>query len=459
VSHSAVFSNSTDVDFVLTDIMLESEIGPNLSEEFKEFRRRIYHDETKLLPIDQTFDHNDLVGTHLIVREKKSGPIIASVCVLPAERSNFSEHSGIAPEKLIGSFFATRASVRADCRQKGLFSLLMYLAGRHIRIEGRKNFISYLEIADDLPAGKILPINELPNANQRIVQGANGNTYALHAVFCDVNQTMSCTFNRLSDELKEWVARNLMTEEINLAVDRGLEAFYRGPFCQSVFNRSISKSQYIEVMANNYQFVRWTTRLVAKAVSDCSDRDTRLHILEHLKGEIDHEVWIENDLRHLGADVDYVINDMVPNPYIHQFMTVQESTIHFTRDTTKFLGIPIAIEAITAFMPPEFIVCLKEAIESWGVKSPGKACTFLASHIHTDGGERGHWQATLEMLGSMIRSEKELQWILNLVEMVFSSVTRGYNECVSMPAIDFVASKVGLTLGSESSSTQILNQF
>src|SRR5690606_21204933 len=105
-------------------------------------------------------------------------------------------------------------------------------------------------------------------------------------------------------------------------VRRGLDAFYTSEFCRKVFDKTMTRHEYVVTMANNHQFVRWTTRLVAKIVSDTQDAKLRKHMLGHLNGEIDHEVWIENDLRHLGVDVDYIRAQMVPNQFIHTFMCV-----------------------------------------------------------------------------------------------------------------------------------------
>jgi hypothetical protein len=237
-------------------------------------------------------------------------------------------------------------------------------------------------------------------------------------------------------DLQDMISYNTFPAELQEVIESGIAKFYAGSFVQKVMDSTISRFEYITAMSNNHQFVRWTTRLLARVAAETHHRELRNHYISHLKGEIDHDLWIENDLQELGADVAYIRDHMIPNTYIGQFMAVQESIAAFYKDPIQFLSVPIAIEAISAFMPRAFVDGLHRAIESWGVKNPQKASSFLTSHMFTDGGENGHWVATFAELKNFIKTEKQHQQAMHTARMVLDSVTRAYNSYVSPYPVD-----------------------
>lgn len=170
-------------------------------------------------------------------------------------------------------------------------------------------------------------------------------------------------------------------------------------------------------------YVRWTTRLLGTVIGITRDSGLRTHYIHHLGGEVDHEMMIENDIAHLGFDVDYVKHDMSPSENIRAFMALQESLCSgLRRDPCLFLAVPFAIEALTAFLTQDFINQLSRNIASWGVGNPARAMTFLTSHIRSDGGTDGHWDAARQILHRHINGEKELREFLSIVRLVQDSL-------------------------------------
>ena len=211
--------------------------------------------------------------------------------------------------------------------------------------------------------------------------------------------------------------------------------FHRTAFFQRTHDGTLTRDQYINSVANNHQFVRWTTRLLGRVVGITHERELRKHFIEHLKGEVDHEILLENDLRHLGADVDYVKNHMAPSPHIRQFMAIQESVAAFHRNPTWFLAVPFSVESASAFLTSDFIDALKRCVAGWDIANPGRACTFLSSHISTDGGDDGHWEATRRILRHSCRTDADLQQMCAISRAVMNALTSAYDSYGARPAI------------------------
>jgi hypothetical protein len=355
-------------------------------------------------------------STTIQLRDAVSGAIAASIRTIAAERSDFAPLAGIRNQDLSYSLFA--GQIRVDGPDaEGMRTLLFYLALRHTRMSGRRFLIASLDAnAFEL---KVAAFEAIPNAPTTFITEIQRSAYK--------------AFEALSEEAKAWAAEHLLTQELEATVKARCADFYGNAFFKSIFDGTITKNQYIESVANNHQFVRWTTRLLGRIVGITEDRVLRRSYIEHLGGEIDHELLLENDLRHLGADVEWVKTVMVPNVDIHQFMCVQESMNAFHQDPMLFLAVPFSIEGITAHMSQEFMEQLKRCIASWGIERPSAACTFLASHIEYDGGDDGHWEASRRMFQRFLRREQDLQRVLNVVHMVMNAVGRAYESYVAVP--------------------------
>ncbi len=412
-------------------IIVEMIKGEDLPEDLIQLRKDVYTTEVHWLEENKIIDQNDTHGVHFISRSKETGEILGALTYIDAEKSDFSTHTKIAKDKLTSSFYITRALVKKEFRRLGFFSLLVYTSCRYARMQGRKNLVSFYDNPESA-APSIMKPNFMQDINPRKYSN-NENSYELQPSQQEVNHAMHRAFQAMPKDLQNWAAHHYFTDELIYRVKEKTQIFYKNNWVKSIENGTLTKLQYIETLSNTHQYVRWTTRLLGQVVGITKDPELRAHYIRHLSGEIDHEVMIENDLRALGADLDYHINHNPPNSEIYQFMCVQESMSGFRRDPLLFLAVPLGMEAITAFMPHEFIKSLKDCIKSWGVKTPAKACSFFSSHIHTDGGDDGHWQATYEILQKTIKTEYQLRWMLNITDIILDSMTRAYSKFNDFP--------------------------
>jgi hypothetical protein len=294
--------------------------------------------------------------------------------------------------------------------------LRLYAALREGRMSGKKMLIARFDAGTyELRAAPFQPVRDEPG---RWVT--------------DVQHAMIRVFGAMSDETKRWVRENLLVEEVEATVKKKCQAIYGNAFFRAVFDRTLTRNQYIEQLANNHQFVRWTTRLLGRIIGLTADRVLRKSYIHHLEGEIDHELLLENDLAYLGADVEYVRSEMTPNPDIQQFMCIQESMSAFHQDPLLFLAVPFSIEGVTAFLSADFVEALHDCIRTWGYEKPSHATTFLTSHIEFDGADDGHWENSRAMFGRFLTTERDTQRVLNIVHMVLDAFNRGLESYVAV---------------------------
>jgi pyrroloquinoline quinone (PQQ) biosynthesis protein C len=204
----------------------------------------------------------------------------------------------------------------------------------------------------------------------------------------------------------------LLAAEVEETIQRWVAGGKEWSFFKALRERRLTREQYVYTVSNVYQFVRHTTRIIGRAISACADPDLRKHWIGHLQGEVNHEVIIERDLKHMGEDVDYVKNHMAPNRVTHEFMAIQESVIAYHNDPVLMMASPLAAEAVTAHLDEQFVDDLLHCAASWGIEEPKRACQFLISHMNTDGGEDGHWRMSIEALPKLIQSEARLAMFL-----------------------------------------------
>jgi hypothetical protein len=167
-----------------------------------------------------------------------------------------------------------------------------------------------------------------------------------------------------------------------------------------------------------HQFVRWTTRMLGLAVGASNPRPLRDHFLAHL-----------------GADVGYVLDAMVPTPGTRHFMAVQESLIAMHRDPLTFMASPLAAEGVASHLTPDFLDALQRVVASWDVPEPRKAISFFTSHVQTDGGDDGHWETTLARVAEPFRTETDFVRFLGALRASMGGLTRAYDEYVDDLAV------------------------
>jgi hypothetical protein len=361
---------------------------------------------------------DDANAETVVVYASNGNDWLAHGTVSRAEQGSLPALTGLLTEDLANSVALSNVYVNA-ARRSEVLPVVLYLLLRRARIWGRTSVMSYVEIdrlggPDDLLAWQRLEALP-PLASTPRVAIAQRLDIAIHKAFAAVGS-----------KERIFLQQQFFVPEVVETLELHVERFFSTAFFKAVHGSTLSREQYIYSISNLHQFVRWTTRLVARAVGYSHDEDLRNHYLEHLSGEINHEKIIERDLTNLGADVDYVVNDMLPNVFNQEFMLVQESVIGFHQDPVLFLAAPFAAEGIAARLDGKFILALEKAARGWGIANPKQVTSFLASHIHFDGGEDGHWEGTRKILARYLDSDHKLQKFINLVHLAMNAFERSY---------------------------------
>lgn len=381
------------------------------------------------IPISTTFASAGRTGheTALVFRD---GIQRASVDFASTEATDFASRTGLAPERLEGTFQIVSAEPDPEHGDEADVILALYVALRRQRMAGRSHYVTFTPKGGNLLSNRLRPW---------AIRDATSSEPTEVAVHGRIDEAMLRCFDALPEEHRDAVRGSGFVEEIRAAVMAGCARFVVNPFFEAARAGTLTQAQYIHSTANNHQFVRYTTRMLGLAVGACEDTGLRAHFAEHLSGEVNHEVWLEQDLEYLDADVDFVKQTMVSDAPILNFNFIQEAMTSFRRDPVVFMGVPIAIEGASAHMPAEAIEALRNCIRSWGYDKPKLGTRFLSSHIHTDGGHgdehEGHWGGTLRVIESYVRTERQQQQILRIVSLVFDALNDAYAGYVAGPRL------------------------
>lgn len=366
----------------------------------------------RLTPASSTCD------TVIALRDA-SGALLAVASITRADRSSL-ELGGPA-----GRTTAYLADLAVSEHATHVLPLILYAAARRARIAGATLLATHLFDPDR----SITATLDLAPADELAwIPAAQGRSFVPAVGRLDV--AIDRAWSTWATRGKPTPSSALFVDEVSETIERWLEDIYGRGFFRAVFERTLTRDQYVYAASNMHQFVRWTTRLLGAAVASSHDRTLRNHYLAHLGGEINHEVIIERDLAHLGVDVEYVIARMVASPHTRQFMAIQESLIGYHRDPIGFMASPLVAEGIASHLTPAFVEALEATIARWGVREPRKAMTFFTSHVHTDGGDDGHWETGLSMLGAYLTYEPALARFLGLLRASMSALTGAYDEYV-----------------------------
>ncbi|MEO0601674.1 MAG: hypothetical protein AAF211_09565 [Myxococcota bacterium] len=342
---------------------------------------------------------------------------------VPARETGFAERTGIDAARLTGC--VDLSGLLADAGEGDGLPHQVYLTLRQARIEGHTHYVTSLDPAH---TQRVTLLGAHP------IRGAE----AADAMHGAIDEAMLRCFEALSPELREAVGGAGFVEETRAVVMAAAKRFADNPFWHAGRDGSLTQAQYIHSLANHHHFVRYTMRMIGLAIGACEDLALRAHFAHHLSEEVNHEVWLEQDLAYLDADVEYVKHLMVPDAPIMKFNFVQEALISFRRDPVLFLGVPVAIEGASAFMPMEAIEAIRECIRSWGYERPKRGTRFLARHIVTDGGtddHDGHWDGVLKMIQEYVRTERQHQQILRVARLDFEALEAAYAGYVAGPAL------------------------
>lgn len=330
------------------------------------------------------------------------GRCLAAVTVAPAERDGLP---GRAAAQLIHSVV-----LREPCAEHpDLLPLILYLGLRRARIWGRHSVAAIVD-ADD-PQARILDLEQVDPHSRLRAQRLDLAMHRAHAA-CDDAQRGFCSRHMLAE------ARELLARHARRFADTA--------WVRAVKAGRLGRAQYVATLASTHQYVRYTPRLLARAVAVSQDEELREHFLHHLDGERRHDRLIEADLRHLGADVDYVRTAMAPGAATMAFMVVQESMIGFHQDPILFLAAPFVAEGLAAGVDPEVLPALAHNIRAWG-RDPVQATRFLRSHVHLDGGDDGHWRRSCDLLARRLGDESVQQRFLAVVQLAADAFVRCYD--------------------------------
>lgn len=216
-------------------------------------------------------------------------------------------------------------------------------------------------------------------------------------------------------------------KQIEDRLARHVKAFYAGSWARAVLERRLSVRQYVLTLQNMHQYVRFTTRLLGRAVACSATTPLRAHFSRHLAGEVNHEILIERDLEKLGESVAYLRDERYANVPTRTFMVLEQSLVSFETDAVLFLACPLAAEGISAHMDRAFLTALRESIGREAPERGPSATVFFSSHIETDGGDDGHWAATMKLLGEQLPTELRLGEFLTVLELAAESFVASFN--------------------------------
>jgi hypothetical protein len=336
----------------------------------------------------------------------QAGRTLARVTVSPAEQEGLR---GRSPQQLRHT--ALLHGLEIDDLE--LIGPLLYLALRRARIWGRTTIAATPPAAGLL--GKHLALEPVDGDGELHAQRID---LAIHRAYA------------ASDASGQQLCREHMLPEALAIFARHCRRFHHTAWARAVRGRRLARAQYVATLANTHQYVRFTPRLLARAVAVSEDEALREHFLEHLGGERRHHELIEADLRYLGADVEFVRERMSPAPATMQFMLVQESMVAFYRDPVLFMAAPFVAEGLAASVGPELMGPLLDNIRAWGHDEPQKATRFLRSHVHLDGGDDGHFARTCAVIAGYLRDEAVHQRFLAVMQLAAEAFHRSYDAYV-----------------------------
>lgn len=335
------------------------------------------------------------------VRLVRAGRTVAGVTVVPAELEPFA---GRGPAQLARSVLLRDL----EGEDTGLAPVL-YMALRRGRIWGRHTVAACGE-GPQVQALALEPMDPAPAPRYR----AQRVDLAIHRAYaaCDPTGRALCQ-------------RHMLPEAVETLAGHA-RRFGDTAWARAVRARRLSRAQYMATLANTHQYVRFTPRLLARAIAVSDDEGLREHFLRHLDGERRHDLLLEADLRELGADVEFVRERMTPAPATLQFMLVQESMIGFHQDPVLFMAAPFVAEGLAGGVDPGLLVDLAENIRAWGVE-PRLVTRFLRSHVHLDGGADGHWALTCALLARHLADERVHQRFLGALHLAAEAFHRSYD--------------------------------
>lgn len=363
-----------------------------------------------------------------ITISRADGTCVASAVVAPAEESSLLHRLGLPAEATSKCAFVSDVMLEAESTPS-LRAALMYLCARRARIWDRSVLTAGLGKDGSMEgAAALLDLQPLQNIKRF---EAHRQTWLLCAQRTDIAIHRAWT---AASEHHALLQQQFTAEAVE-TLERWMKRFFANSWFRAVREGTLTREQYIYTLSNLHQFVRWTTRHIGKAIACSDDRAIRNKWLDHLQGEVDHEIIIEKDLAALGADVDYVVRWMLPTVENHQFLVTQEAMVSFHADPVLIMASPFVAEGFTGHLDQSFLDDLRRTAKSWGIENPKQVTAFLASHVEFDGGDDGHWEQSRQMLDRFLRTEEQFALFMNVMRICQNAFDRSYSGYVDELAI------------------------
>ncbi len=320
---------------------------------------------------------------------------------------------GYAPEVLKTGAWVGRFEV-APGAPEGAGAVLAYATLRAARIERRSVAVLAPE-TDFRLLSKFLPLRELPLLAP------------IHAVrTAEALSALGAACARNGEPLQP----ELLVGEVVASVKAFVARFRSSGFCRAVDQGTLAREQYVHMLEQTHQYVRYTTRILGACIADSADSELREHFIGHLSGEVNHELIIERDLLHLSADVAHAREGACASPATLQFLLSELALISALHDPVLLCAAPLAAEGMSAHLDRAFIDRLNALVGRWGVAAPASATRFLASHIDFDSGSDGHWEGSVKLLRRNILTEPQLARFLAALGACTDALERCYQQAM-----------------------------
>lgn len=400
-------------------------------ENFFDLRKAIYHEELRHIPLNSIVEEDDKKAIHILAYY--ADELIGAIRVLPALDSELLQNEN----QMEGAVWCVgRLMIKKSFRGSSLASLLMYVMSSFLRNQECEKLVVFYPKDHHFSTKKVYKAKPLNIIRHHKFDNGTDVDIQLHH-FPEIEWLAYKSFSLLrSDSWRKIAIEQAGIPFLKEFIFKRITQIYNNLWFQKVRQKTLSLEQYIDTLGNNLKFVQWTTKILATVASVTSDRALRNHYLGHLREEVDHDLWIEEDLEYLGADVKYYRDHKVPDPAIADFMNCQESLVSHYRSPVYFMALPLTIEGITAFWQPTDMENLKDCARVWGYSDPAKATKFYSSHIQTDGkAEVGHWHQTFKLLPSYVSSEYDISKMYQIASCVSSAIDRAFERFASKKSL------------------------
>jgi len=344
-----------------------------------------------------------------LLQDAGSGQVLGRSVLSFAEASPKMELRAFARAALQTGAYLEHFTVDPDASASAT-PVLLYATARQARVAGRITIV--LDPRCDAAAlralGRFEPLPKVP-----ILLGSR------------VDRVLSRAAEACNETGQPLLPTFLIREVID-TVNAFVAGIYQTGFFRAVQDGTLTREQYVYFLSQAHHYVRYTTRILGRCVAHAHTPELRSHFIKHLSGEINHELTIEKDLEYLGADPAYVREQMVPNTPTYQFLLAELSLISHFQDPLWLTAAPLAVEGMAAHLQPEFLEHLQAIVADWGMEDPCQATRFLSSHINFDGGDDGHWEGSVRLLGEYLIDEPTLRWFLAALGVCTEALERCY---------------------------------